>query len=89
MNKFLNFKSFIGQIILIPKANDIPFLSGGTPENQRRQYEYEHRCLMPYYNLNRAPEVDEHCRKTLMSAGFYTFDGAQRKLAIFIFSNLY
>lgn len=63
---------------MIPKANDIPFLSG-TPENQRKQYEFEHRCLMPYYSLNRQPDVDEFCRKSLMSTGFYTFDGAQRK----------
>ncbi|KPM03150.1 laminin subunit beta-1-like protein [Sarcoptes scabiei] len=68
----------IDSIVLIPKANDIPFLTDSPDNPQRQMYDFEHRCLNQYYrlNMNRGKDIDEYCRKSLQSAGLYTFDGA-------------
>lgn len=66
----------IDSVVLIPRADSIPFFQG-TPINEYRRQEYERlRCGSAYYNVLR-PVPHDVCKKYLYSIGFYVYGEAQ------------
>ncbi|KRT86087.1 hypothetical protein AMK59_1581 [Oryctes borbonicus] len=65
----------IDSIVLLPRADSIPWFSGSSPAEQKRR-EYQDNCEYALYSLN-SQNVPEMCQKYYTSIGAYIFNGAQ------------
>lgn len=65
------------QIMLIPKAERLPFY-GGSGESDDLRYEYErYRCSEGFYDGQKLENIPEICRENhLGSIGFYVYGQA-------------
>lgn len=62
----------IDSIVLVPRADSIPFFQGSVTNEHRRQ-EFEHaRCSQLFGPVVKAP-ISEICKKHLFSIGFYVY----------------
>lgn len=65
----------VDSIVLLPRAESIPFFSG-SPTNENRRQEYEHyRCGTAFYTVVKG-HVPDVCKKYHYSIGFYVHGGA-------------
>lgn len=65
------------QIRLIPRVDELPWLTG-APANVARREEYYRTCA-DYINAD-ADVIPEECKREFTSISAYVFNGAHRKL---------